>query len=254
MNFFGLLGFSIQFMTALPIKKSFQVSEKSYASIVCFFPVTSLIVGGISAACFFVLSYLGFPLIAALGCVLAECLVTGGLHMDGAADLCDAFGAKKSKERTLEILKDSRMGTFGVLALVFMVLGKILLIFSLNTVLGINTWIIVLLAPVAGKIPMAICARIGTYPREYGTGKHLIDRIQTWQALLCCAACAIVLFLGVGFAALAIHLPLQVLCGYILFKVSTAKIEGVTGDILGACNEFGALLFLLTSLMIGRFL
>ncbi len=250
MRFFRLMGFTVQFMTRIPIKKQFDVTEKDFAAMTMFFPVSSLIVGLIMAGVYWLLAQAGLYWPAAIACVLAACLATGGLHIDGFADMCDAFGARKSPERTLEILKDSRMGTYGVLALLFAVLLKIAFIGSIQ---DFNIYLLLIGTPVAGKIPLAVCAAAGKYPREQGTGMLLINNITMKESIVCMVVSQIVLYLCMGWLSLLL-LPVLIAAGFILKAISQARIGGVTGDILGAANETGELLWLLFAAVLGAVL
>jgi adenosylcobinamide-GDP ribazoletransferase len=247
MRFFRLLGFTVQFMTRIPIKKQFNVTEKDFAAMTMFFPASSLIVGLIMAGVYWLLALAGLSWVAAVAAVLAACLATGGLHIDGFADMCDAFGARKSPERTLEILKDSRMGTYGVLALVFVVLLKIVMIGSIK---DFNIYLILIGIPVAGKIPLAICAAAGKYPREDGTGRLMINNITAKESIVCIIISLIILYFCMGWISLLL-LPVLLAAGFIMKAISQSRIGGVTGDILGAANEIGELLWLLFAAVMG---
>ncbi len=241
MHFFRLLGFTVQFMTRIPIHKEFKVGERDFGAMTMFFPASAAIVGAIMAAVYWLLSLAGLQWAGAVGSVVAACVATGGLHVDGFADMADAFGAGKGKKKTLEILKDSHMGTYGVLAIVFIVLIKVILIRSIPYSAAV---LIVAATPVAGKIPMAIAAAAGKYPREEGTGKHTINHVKPRHSIVCIVICGALLLLCAGWPSLIV-LPVLVTAGFVLTAVSNKKIEGVTGDILGAANELGEMLWLL---------
>jgi adenosylcobinamide-GDP ribazoletransferase len=103
----------------------------SLARSVKFFPLVGLIVGGGAALLhLFLASHLS-RLVAAFVVLLYSVLVTGGLHEDGLADAADGFGGGTSREKVLLILRDSRIGSYGGLALVFSLLGRVVLIASL---------------------------------------------------------------------------------------------------------------------------
>lgn len=96
------------------------------------FPLVGLLLGGLSGLLFMVLhTWCGVPL-AALLSVLALALLTGGFHLDGLADTCDGVFSARRRERMLEIMRDSRLGTHGGLALVFVLVAKILLLSELQ--------------------------------------------------------------------------------------------------------------------------
>ena len=241
MHFFRLLGLCLQFMTRIPIKKEFKVTERDFGAMTMFFPASAAVVGVIMAVVYWLLSLAGLYWAGAVFSVAAACLVTGGLHVDGFADMADAFGANKGRKKTLEILKDTHMGAFGVMAIVLVLLIKVVLIGSLPPGAAL---LIVAGTPVAGKIPLAVAAAAGRYPREEGTGKHTIDHVRPGHSIVCIAVCAALLFLCSGWPSFIV-LPALVAAGFIWTAVSNKKIEGVTGDILGAANETGEMLWLL---------
>jgi len=247
MRFFRLLGLSVQFMTQVPIPKQLKVTDKDFGAMTMFFPASALLVGAILAAVYLAFAWLRLPWAGAAAAMLAAWLATGGLHIDGLADMADAFGAGKTKERTLLILKDSRVGTFGVLAIVFDIILKIILIGSIQ---NFNILLILLALPAAGKIPLAVCAAAGRYPREEGTGKSMIENAGAKESIVCAALCQVILFFCMGISSF-ILLPILIAAGFVLKAAATRRIGGVTGDILGAANETGELLFLLFAAIIG---
>lgn len=247
MRFFRLLGLSVQFMTRIPIRKQLKVTEKDFGAMTMFFPVSALLIGVIASAVYFAFAWLRLPWAGAVAAVLAATFATGGLHIDGLADTADAFGAGKSEERTLHILKDSRLGTYGVLAIIFDIILKIVLIGSVQ---NISVLLILLALPAAGKIPMAVCAAAGRYPREAGTGKSMIENTKAVESIVCVAACQAILFFCIG-ASSFLLLPILIAAGLIIKAFSTRRIGGVTGDILGAANETGEMLYLLFAAVLG---
>ncbi|MEG0251851.1 MAG: adenosylcobinamide-GDP ribazoletransferase [Christensenellaceae bacterium] len=234
------LGIAIQTMTRLPLKKQFFVVGQDYAASVAWFPVTSLLVGVVMLLVYWIFSFTGISLLAAFVSVIGAYLFTGGFHIDGFADMCDAFFARKSKERTLEILKDSRMGTYGVLAIVFMVGIKTILVANLNY----HVLLILLAAPVCGKIPMVLCAKLSKYPRKDGLAKYIVDDITTQTALIAIFVSSAIVLMCVGFFAGTVAIAAMLVIGALMFALSNNKIGGATGDILGASNEIGEMVFL----------
>ena len=236
------LGLAIQTMTRLPLKKQFEVTCQDYADSVAWFPLTAFLVGFVMLAVYQIFFLTGIPLLASLMCVIAACLFTGGLHIDGLADICDAFFTGKPKERTLEILKDSRMGTYGVLGIVFVVAAKTILIAALPAQ---NILWILLAIPVCGKIPMALCARLSRYPRQDGMAKCIVENLKTNVTVITIAVCSAIVILLSGFYAGTVAIACGIAIGAAMHFVSEKKIGGATGDVLGACNELGEIACLL---------
>ncbi len=116
---------SLMFLTRLPLP-DVRKHPDSLASVMSAFPVAGAIIGGLAGTiCVFTL-VLGLPVtIAAVVTVAAMALLTGALHEDGLADVADGFGGGQSPARKLDIMKDSRIGTYGVLALIFAVALKV---------------------------------------------------------------------------------------------------------------------------------
>ena len=107
------------FFTRLPLWRLHQPTRESYRSVVEYWPLTGWLTGGVMAATLYVGS-LALPYgVAVMAAIVARLLLTGALHEDGLADFFDGFGGGGTdRQRTLDIMKDSRIGTYGVLALV----------------------------------------------------------------------------------------------------------------------------------------
>ena len=112
------LGTGLAFLTRLPVRCALG-GEGSLARAAWAFPIVGALVGAFGALAFWGAALVGLhPFVAGVLAVAATLLVTGALHEDGLADTADGFGAGGSRERKLEIMRDSRIGTYGVVALV----------------------------------------------------------------------------------------------------------------------------------------
>ena len=123
----------LSFITRLPVPRRWSqgLDFEHYSRGIITFPLIGLLLGAISGLVFMVLqAWCGAPL-AALFSVLVLVLMTGGFHLDGLADTCDGVFSARSRDRMLEIMRDSRLGTHGGLALIFVVLAKILVLSEL---------------------------------------------------------------------------------------------------------------------------
>ncbi len=110
---------SLMFFTRLPFWRIRQVNGESFKHVVDYWPMVGWLTGGIAALTYWATSGLVPAATAALLAVGARLLLTGALHEDGLADFCDGFGGGTTRERTLAIMKDSHIGTYGVLGLIF---------------------------------------------------------------------------------------------------------------------------------------
>lgn len=133
-NFLGALMRALGFLTRLPIKSHWFSPTQSIASDVHFFPIAGLVIGFFSACCLLLANSIGFnAVISAIITVFFTIVLTGALHEDGLADVADAFFVAKSNEDRLKIMKDSRIGTYGTLALLFAISMRISLIAGIIT-------------------------------------------------------------------------------------------------------------------------
>ncbi len=237
---------ALRFLTILPLPGRFGTAEKDLTHAVPFFPLIGLLIGCIAAPTAELLFIFLAPLPAAVLTVMLLLAFSGGLHLDGLADTADGFFSARTRERMLEIMKDSSIGAMGAIALLLVLLLKTACLASLHEQLLPA----VLLMPLAGRTAILVLMALLPYPREQGLGRLFalyFDSIAGGAAalagLLLCAIAAYVFAGTQGLAAIAVMLLLT-LC---FADLCQRKIGGATGDTLGAACELAetavALLF-----------
>lgn len=240
---------TLQFMTRIPIPARWTqgLAMDHYERGIVGFPLIGLIVGAIGGLVFTLLApWCGLPL-AALGYVLALALVTGAFHLDGLADTCDGVFSARSREKMLEIMRDSRLGTNGGLALVFIVLAKVLVVSEL-ALRGLPMLATLTAAGIASRAVLALLMYRQRYAREGdGLGNIYIGKISGTQMLITLAGGALlVAVLGQGKALFA--LGCAVIAVLLLRTYLNRRLGGQTGDTLGAAVEVAELVFLIALL------
>lgn len=240
---------AVQFLTRLPVPGTLTTTEEELGRSAAFFPLVGIIVGG-GTALVFVLALLALPLSASVLLAIAfTTFITNGFHEDGLADTFDGLGGGWTKERALEIMRDSRLGTYGTLALVFLVLGKYTFLSSLEP-RQIWRWLIV--AHTASRwTVLPLCSWL-PYARAEGQGKLVAKQIGV-PALL---------FASFTFLAVSLLLPWRaslftIVVTAVLILVSgfyfKQRLGGITGDCLGAVNQLTELALYLFALVLARF-
>ena len=147
---------ALQFYSRIPAGK-IDYSEENLAQSVRYFPLVGSVVG-VVGACVFMLSMLVFPQAISVTAALTSMVaVTGALHEDGVSDFFDGFGGAYTRERVLEIMKDSHVGAYGVISLVLLFLAK----FSLLTSIAPQKLPPALIAAHASSRFMAVACRSG---------------------------------------------------------------------------------------------
>lgn len=196
-------------------------------------PLVGLVVGGISAFILWIAVKLGVPApLAACLAVLASVLATGGLHEDGLSDLSDGFGGGRTRDRILEIMRDSRIGAFGAIAIGFSLLIRIVAITGLNPCYAILSLPVV---AAASRASMPLVLLLLPAARDDGLG-HAAGGVSTRAVLAALGVGAGgLLFLGPS-VALATCIVMG-LAGTGLAALSLRKIGGQTGDVLGAMQQ-----------------
>ncbi len=236
------------------------------------FPIIGLLIG-------FMLTFVYIPaarffphLVADAVILIIYIVITGGFHLDGFADTCDGIFGGSTRETRLDIMRDSRTGSYGVLCLICTVGLKYICLISIDpkavaglsfisdhkTITDLNP--VYLYACEKGKVLLFMCAigrwsqilgaALSSYAREGGgTGKIIIENVKMRHALSSSFIPGILIFLFCGIKGIFIFFI--VLIAVILFvSYMKKKIEGMTGDTLGALNEVSELTVLLTFLVI----
>lgn len=220
-------------LTILPVPRRIQCDEKSLAASVVYFPLVGLTLGALLAALLYGLQPVLAPLPLAALLLFVSVIFTGGLHLDGVADLCDGLGAGGPPERMLAVMKESQIGAFGVIGLVLILLFKFSLFFE---IIAKGQGQAFLLMGVLSRWSLVLGAFLGKYPRAVGTGLAFIGKIRNGHLLLATSLTLLLsaLILGVpGLGAMALAGLTTVSCVSYLRH----KLGGLTGDGLGALNE-----------------
>lgn len=187
-------------LTRLPAGKSVSLDNSTVARAAWIFPVVGLLVGATGGGVFMLASHLGLGIAsAALLAMGTQVLLTGALHEDGLADTADGFGGGRGRERKLEIMRDSRIGTYGVVALVLVLslrftalqdIASNLLSISdeLDEATGQNSAVIIALIA-AGRCRGLLWLSCGTCCRQHATTALLpavarFHSVRRWQLLL----------------------------------------------------------------------
>ncbi|WP_010248172.1 adenosylcobinamide-GDP ribazoletransferase [Acetivibrio cellulolyticus] len=232
----------VQFFTSIPVPVNIECSEKDYGKGLVFAPLVGLILGIFMCFVYKLLSlFLPANIISVL-LVIVYIALTGGLHLDGLGDTFDGLYSNRPKEKILEIMRDSRVGTNAVLALVSIILLNYVLLTELNT----NPHIIeaLLLFPVAGRIGSLMGAGVSVYARKNeGLGKSFIDHCGK-KEMFFGGILSIVIFSAIYGVKGLIMAAIVMITAVIITKIFTKKIEGATGDILGAVCELNQTTFL----------
>ncbi len=222
---------SLQFFTRIPINIPVDFKGENIRYSIFFLPLIGLIIGGLSTLVFSFFGRYSLLIGSFLG-VLTSIIITGGLHLDGLSDTFDGFLSNSERDRTLEIMRDSRIGAFGVLSMIILILFKIILLYSLEALpIGI------VLSFINSRISMAWLMSTKEAARDEGLGKIFTDSNPKKLVVVSLIIYLLVLILINPKFIIALGITLGV--GEYISYVSWKKINGLTGDIYGAIIEIG---------------
>lgn len=230
----------IQLFTKFPIKKEIEFDQNEFSRGIIFFPVIGLLIGTVAFAVAYLAGLIFNREIAAICMIASLVLFTGALHLDGLADTMDGILSARKREQMLLIMKDSRIGTHGVLAL----LGAISMKYLFLLEVAPNKFLLVVLAlPIIGRTTMGILLWGTRYAREEGLGNLFIGKTTPMESIITGIIGFFMVYVILGLSGIAAFGLVIMVVGLFRFQVERL-VGGITGDVLGAMNELSELLFI----------
>jgi adenosylcobinamide-GDP ribazoletransferase len=241
---------ALRFLTVLPVPGTPATDQRGITAAIPWFPVAGLLIGLLLLPVGWLAGLLwSSDLVRAVLLVVAWCSITGGLHLDGLSDTFDAVLSWRSPERKLEIMRDSRVGAMGVLALVAVLLLKVAWLHAA----GPGWWLGVLLAPAWGR--WADIYGIFWFPAARAGGLGHTFQAQVRQHTFAISTLTLLLFsLLVArdqYGLVLLAGALVWVCTHLLARWWTRSLGGLTGDTYGALCELGEVVVLAVLAMAG---
>ncbi|MBK8806274.1 MAG: adenosylcobinamide-GDP ribazoletransferase [Bacteroidales bacterium] len=241
---------ALMFFTRIPVSKNLPYKEEYLNSATKFLPTIGLLIGGFAAFVYYAAHWVLPQSVAVILSMIATIILTGAFHEDGFADVCDGFGGGWTKSKILEIMKDSRVGAYGVIGTVLMLLLKYVTLSEIP-----HSYIILIL--ISGHTVsrfMAVCfiyffqyARDDASTKTKPLGKKLENIEMLWAIIT--GVLPFFFFDSYWFFVLII----PCLLAFFFFARYIVKwIGGFTGDCLGATQQLTEVVFYLAALVLVR--
>ncbi|TPQ17379.1 adenosylcobinamide-GDP ribazoletransferase [Streptomyces sporangiiformans] len=249
--------FAFGTLTVLPVTVSRWDREAARAGMLCA-PVAGVVVGLCAAAAGVLLLLLGAgPLLAAVATAAIPAVLTRGLHLDGLADTADGLGSGKPAEDALRIMKQSDIGPFGVITLLFVLLAQVAALFQAYETSWTRGACAAVVSAGAARLALTLAARTGVPPaRPDGLGAAVAGTVPVRGAFLAAAvvtgaaAGASALFGAYGIGAYgigtdgivrgAVAVLAACAASELLLRHCVSRFGGVTGDVFGGLAETAA--------------
>ncbi len=258
---------AVMFLTRLPVPAFTDHSQDYLEKSTRYFPLIGWITGAISALTFIIFSkYIGTD-IAILASIIAGILTTGALHEDGFADVCDAFGGGWTKEKILLIMKDSRLGTFGVIGLICVLGAKFLLLKELptfmpdlsspttNVLFNYRYFLLIVIAAHSiSRLMSVLTINLFDYVTDPDTSKSkpVTSRKPTAGIIVVACVFGLLPLTLLDWHFLFCLIPVMY-AGYQLACYFKKWIGGYTGDCLGAIQQVSELTFYLCAIIVWKY-
>jgi adenosylcobinamide-GDP ribazoletransferase len=240
---------AMQFLTIVRMRNSLPFDDETLGRAGAFFPAVGLLIGGAAwglAQCLFTFFP---PSLSTIFVVAALVVLSRGLHLDGLADSADGLFGGSDPQRRLAIMKDSRIGVFGALALFGIVLLKVR---ALDLLLNGGRTTALLIGPIFGRWACVVMAYSAPPAREEGLGAFFIQGVQFRELALASLFTLVVGFFLTGALTFVLFGTLTVVALGVT-RYCTRRLGGVTGDTLGAVSEVvETAAFCLLSALAGR--
>ena len=240
---------ALHFLTIWPVSMPDDLPDDIWSRSMTYFPLVGFVVGVCLVVTHFILSLVWPATVVAAGVLAVWVLLTGALHLDGVADCCDGLLVAKPPEERLRILKDTHIGTFGVVGVVILLFLKFACL-QVSMTNPAQMRITIMLAPVVSRWAM-VCATVA-YP--YGrSGQSLgamfasrVTRRNLWMSTLLAVLISGLVGGWLGLSALI----LAVLVTMGVANWTMTRIPGLTGDVYGTINELSELAVLLLAVAV----
>ncbi|TAF44223.1 MAG: adenosylcobinamide-GDP ribazoletransferase [Sphingobacteriales bacterium] len=242
---------ALMFFTRLPCPASTDHSEEYLNRASKYFTLVGVLVGSLVALSYWLFNFIFSSDISILMAFVVSILLTGAFHEDGFADVCDGFGGGWTKEKILEIMKDSRLGTYGVVGLVLIFGLKYVCLTNISTqIMGIT----LISAHAISRLTAVSLIYTEQYAREdlLSKAKPLATKMSHNDFALACIFGLSPLFLFGNYAVFLVLIPLLLLKLYFSWYFKK-WIGGYTGDCLGAVQQMAEIVFYLTLIWVFKY-
>ena len=234
---------AVQLLTKIPIVWRLDVNEEDFGRSMAYYPLVGSIIGGILILLNLGASRLFSQLTSSILVAVFWIYLTGGLHLDGFADMVDGIAGGRDKDSILRIMRDSSIGAKGMVAVFCLLVIKIGFLAEISTSFKNQT---LLFCPMLGRWAMVLISIVNRYARsEGGMGKIFVENVRKIDFIVATLIIAVSLFFYQNVTM--IFLPIAALMTVaVITQISRKKIDGITGDVIGATNEITEVVVIVT--------
>lgn len=236
----------LSFFTRIPLGKRIEYNEEEFKKGLCIYSLVGLVIGLILTLGYFLGNFLEIIYIKGLIITAIYIIITGGIHLDGTSDTVDGLFSGRTGDKIFEIMSDSRIGAFGVISLVLILMSQVILFSHISLAA-------LILVPIVGKASVVVACSNAKYAKKSaGMGTLFIESIKAkelcFNLIITFVACSLMQ----GCAVNVISAFLTFICVLFIGKWIKNKISGMTGDTCGFVAEVSQIIFMLISIIVGK--
>lgn len=232
---------AFQFLTIVPLPFQPRCEEEDLGRSMAFFPLVGLVLGLLLVGLDMLLSLRLPPMVVDLLLVTVLTVVTGGLHLDGLADVCDGLAARGPRERFLEVMKDPRTGAVGAAGVTLSLLLKFVALTAIPAEIRREA---LLFFPLVGRFSQVQMTVGAQRARSDGLGAAFIGGVGVLQMVLAEITVLAAAYLFFGMKGLYIFVLIYLVTWRLKVWFHN-RLGGVTGDVIGCASELNEILCLL---------
>lgn len=234
----------ISFFTRIPIGKIVEYNEEKFVKGLKLYCLVGLVIGAFLALGYFIGNFLEIIYIKGLIITVIYIIITGGIHLDGTADTSDGLFSGRTGDKVFEIMSDSRIGAFGVISLILIILSQLILFSHID----LYTLILV---PVVGRASVAVaCSSMNYAKKSLGMGTLFVESIKLNELAFNTLITLIICSFMPGYIVNIMSTFLTFICALVIARWVKSKISGMTGDTCGFVAELSQVIFMFLSLIL----
>lgn len=240
------------FFTRLPLWKIKEIPADDFKRIVPLWPLTGWLTGGVMALVFWLMVHVTTPILAWIVALASRLILTGALHEDGLADFIDGFGGGRSRERTLAIMKDSHIGTYGTIGLI---LYYLMVVQAADNIAPLYLCLMAFCGDAWSKCCAAQTINLLPYARseEAAKNKTVYSRMTIAEWLMCLICGIVPTVLSVSLLGLPCNYAAALIAPVVVMLLMAwacrRRLGGYTGDCCGATSILCELSFYMTAVI-----
>ncbi|MDW5300277.1 MAG: adenosylcobinamide-GDP ribazoletransferase [Sedimentibacter sp.] len=234
----------ISFFTRIPIGRKIEYNEEKFKKALSIYTLMGAVIGLLLSLIYLIFNSIHIVFIRGLILVIGYIVITGGIHLDGAADTADGLFSGRTGEKIFDIMSDSHIGAFGVLCLVIIVLSQFV-VFSFSDIFTC------FMMPVVGRASLIVGAWNKKYAKHTkGMGTAFIESIDTRVLIINLMILTVFSIMSPRRLIIITSAFATLMASYFISGLIEDKIGGMTGDTCGFITEISQIIFMILVLFL----